>query len=130
MAGKTTGNKKDSNPKAGIIPEKEQKKGSKALKNKKSGKEKKLSKEESQKIRLETAQTFAKEISREFKKSLKAVVVYGSTAKGKHRETSDIDTFVIIDDTKLEQDIPAEVKERIGADLRRIGTKIDKNITI
>ncbi len=133
MTGKTAVEKKNSNPKAGIKPEKEQKKGSKTLKNRKSkesGKEKKLSKEESQKIRLETAQTFAKEVSREFKKSLKAVVVYGSTAKGKHRETSDIDTFVIIDDTKLEQDIPAEVKERIGADLRRIGTKIDKNITI
>ncbi|MCK4927242.1 MAG: nucleotidyltransferase domain-containing protein, partial [Candidatus Aenigmarchaeota archaeon] len=133
MTGKTAVDKKNSNPKAGINPEKEQKKGSKTLKSRKSkesGKEKKLSKEESQKIRLETAQTFAKEVSREFKKSLKAVVVYGSTAKGKHRETSDIDTFVIIDDTKLEQDIPAEVKERIGADLRRIGTKIDKNITI
>ncbi|MCK5593614.1 MAG: nucleotidyltransferase domain-containing protein, partial [Candidatus Aenigmarchaeota archaeon] len=91
---------------------------------------KEISKEESQKIRLETAQTFAKEIQKEFKNSLKAVIVYGSTAKGKHRETSDIDTFVIIDDTKLEKDIPPEVKEKISADLRRIGAKIDKNITI
>ena len=91
---------------------------------------KEISKEESQKIRLETAQTFAKEIQKEFKNSLKAVIVYGSTAKGKHRETSDIDTFVIIDDTKLEKDIPQEVKEKISADLRRIGAKIDKNITI
>ena len=99
-------------------------------KEKTAGKEKKLSIEESQKKRLEVAQVFAKEISQEFKKSLKAVVVYGSTAKGKHKETSDIDTFVIIDDTKLEQDIPPEVKERIGADLRRIAAKVDKNITI
>ncbi|NOQ55476.1 MAG: hypothetical protein GQ477_01575 [Nanohaloarchaea archaeon] len=92
--------------------------------------EKKMSKEESQKKRLEIAQVFAKEVQKEFKSSLKAVIVYGSTAKGKHRETSDIDTFVIIDDTKLEKDIPAEVKEKISADLRRIGAKIDKNITI
>ncbi|MEA3229694.1 MAG: nucleotidyltransferase domain-containing protein, partial [archaeon] len=85
---------------------------------------------ESQKKRLETAQIFAKEVQAEFKKSLKVVTVYGSTAKGRHKETSDIDTFVVIDDTKLEQDIPLEVKERIGADLRRIAAKIDKNITI
>ncbi len=91
---------------------------------------KKETKEESMKERLEITQKFAKEVQAEFKKSLKAVIVYGSTAKGKHRKTSDIDTFVIIDDTKLEQDIPPEVKERISGDLRRIAAKVDKNITI
>ncbi|MBW6462002.1 MAG: nucleotidyltransferase domain-containing protein [DPANN group archaeon] len=103
------------------------KKSSNAEKN---NEKKEISKEESQKKRLETAQNFAKEVQKEFKNSLKAVVVYGSTAKGKHKETSDIDTFVIIDDTKLENEIPAEVKEKISADLRRIAAKIDKDITI
>jgi len=85
---------------------------------------------ESQKKRFEVAKKYAKEVHLEFKKSLKAVVVYGSTARKEHRETSDIDTFVVIDDTKIEHEIPAEVKERIQADLQRIGAKIDKNITI
>ncbi|MBW6451972.1 MAG: nucleotidyltransferase domain-containing protein [DPANN group archaeon] len=89
-----------------------------------------LTTEESQRLRFEIAQKYAKELAKEFKKSLKAVVVYGSTARGDHKETSDIDTFVIIDDTKLENDIPAEVKDRIWADLRKIAAKIDKNITI
>ncbi len=89
-----------------------------------------MSKEESQKKRLEIAQHFARELTAEFKKNLKSVVVYGSTAKGKHKETSDIDTFVIIDDTRLEKDIPSEVREKVRGDLQRIASKVDKNITI
>lgn len=85
---------------------------------------------ETQHERFLTAQRYSKELLTDFKRSLKSVIVYGSTAKGKHGEKSDIDVFVIIDDTKLERDIPDEVKERIWADLRRAALKVDKNITI
>ncbi len=85
---------------------------------------------ESQKKRFSIAQKFANEILKEFKQSLKVVAVYGSTAKGKHKKTSDIDVFVVIDDTKIESDVPMEVKDRIQRDLYKIAGEIDKNITI
>ncbi len=85
---------------------------------------------ESQKKRFIIVQTYTKALLKEFKKSLKAVVVYGSTAKGKHREDSDIDTFVIIDDTKLKTEVPLEVKDKIWGELRVLAEKIDDHITI
>ncbi len=85
---------------------------------------------ESQLKRFKIVEEYARELLQEFRKSLKAVVVYGSTAKKKHKKTSDIDTFVILDDTKIEEDIPYEVKDKIQRDLQRIAARIDKNITI
>lgn len=85
---------------------------------------------QTQKKRFDIAQKYAKELTKDFKRSLKSVVVYGSTAKGSHKEKSDIDVFVIIDDTRIDREIPDEVKERIWFDLRKTAANVDKDITI
>ena len=68
---------------------------------------------ESQDKRYKITTDFAQKLIVKFKKSVKSVIVYGSTAKGTHKETSDIDVFVIMDDTKVDGNIPQEVKDRI-----------------
>ncbi|MFH1127383.1 MAG: nucleotidyltransferase domain-containing protein [archaeon] len=83
-----------------------------------------------QEERFKIAQKFTKSLIEKFKRSVKAVVVYGSTATGKHKTTSDIDVFVIMDDTKIEQEIPQEVKDRIWNEMLKIAKDTDSNITL
>ncbi|RLG14071.1 MAG: hypothetical protein DRN71_03700 [Candidatus Nanohalarchaeota archaeon] len=83
-----------------------------------------------QEKRFKIAHKFTKKLIEKFKRSVKAVVVYGSTATGKHKKTSDIDIFVIMDDTKIEQEIPQEVKDRIWNEMLKIAKDTDKNITL
>lgn len=83
-----------------------------------------------QEKRFKIAHKFTKKLIEKFKRSVKAVIVYGSTATGKHKKTSDIDIFVIMDDTKIEQEIPQEVKDRIWNEMLKIAKDTDKNITL
>ncbi len=83
-----------------------------------------------QEKRFKIAHKFTKKLIEKFKRSVKAVVVYGSTATGKQKKTSDIDIFVIMDDTKIEQEIPQEVKDRIWNEMLKIAKDTDKNITL
>ena len=73
---------------------------------------------------------FSKNLITRFKRSVKAVVVYGSTAKGTAKETSDLDIFVIMDDTKIEEEVPREVKDRIWNDILQVAREVDTNITV
>lgn len=87
--------------------------------------EKKLTAEDRQRkkeqeARFKIAQDFSRRLIEKFKKTVKCVVVYGSTATGNHKKTSDIDTFVVMDDTKIEQEIPQEVKDRIWNEILRV----------
>ncbi len=83
-----------------------------------------------QEKRFKIAHKFTKKLIEKFKRSVKAVIVYGSTATGKQKKTSDIDIFVIMDDTKIEQEIPQEVKDRIWNEMLKIAKDTDKNITL
>ncbi len=103
-------------------PKEEQKKGAPSQMSPEQKKE--------QEKRFKIAQKFTKSIIEKFKRSVKAVIVYGSTATGKHKKTSDIDIFVIMDDTKIEQEIPQEVKDRIWNEMLKIAKDTDKNITL
>ena len=80
--------------------------------------------------RMNVARTYATKLVQKFKNRIKAVVVYGSTAKGTHHEKSDLDIFVIMDDTGIEGEIPDSVKDKIWDDLVRIAQDTDKRITI
>ncbi len=80
--------------------------------------------------RMDIARKYATKLVRTFKNKVKAVVVYGSTAKGTHHEKSDLDIFVIMDDTGIGEEIPESVKDRIWDDLVRIAKDTDKRITI
>lgn len=80
--------------------------------------------------RFKIADKFSKKLIEKFKRSVKAVVVYGSTAKGTATEKSDIDIFVVMDDTKIEEEVPREVKDRIWNDILQVAKETDPNITI
>lgn len=83
-----------------------------------------------QEKRFKIAQKFTKNLIDKFKRSVKSVIVYGSTATGKHNKHSDIDIFVIMDDTKIEQEIPQEVKDRIWNEMLKLAKETDDNITL
>ncbi|VVB61019.1 Nucleotidyltransferase domain protein [uncultured archaeon] len=79
-----------------------------------------------QEARFKVAQDFSRRLIEKFKKTVKCVVVYGSTATGNHKKTSDIDTFVVMDDTKIEQEIPQEVKDRIWNELLHVAKETNE----
>lgn len=79
-----------------------------------------------QERRFKVAQDFSRRLIEKFKKTVKCVIVYGSTATGNHKKTSDIDTFVVMDDTKIEQEIPQEVKDRIWNEILRVAKETNE----
>ncbi len=83
-----------------------------------------------QERRFKIGQEFSHKLIAKFKKTVKAVVIYGSTATGKQNKKSDIDVFVIMDDTKVEQEIPPEIKERIWNEMLRIAKETNELITL
>ncbi len=89
-----------------------------------------LKKDEAFKERLKVAEQFATELVKKFKKSVKSVVLYGSTTTGKFHEKSDIDVFIIIDDTEFPQEPSPGLKDSIWRDILDIAAKVDKRITV
>ena len=83
-----------------------------------------------QERRFKIGQEFSQKLIAKFKKTVKAVVIYGSTATGKQNKKSDIDVFVIMDDTKVEQEIPPEIKERIWNEMLRLAKDTNELITL
>ena len=80
--------------------------------------------------RMEVARRYAAKLIQKYKKRVKAVVVYGSTAKGTHHEKSDLDIFVVMDDTGIEEEVPDQIKDQIWDELVRIARDVDERITI
>ncbi|NPA38369.1 MAG: hypothetical protein GXN99_01080 [Candidatus Nanohaloarchaeota archaeon] len=87
-------------------------------------------KDEAFKERVNVVERFAMELVKKFKKSVKSVVLYGSTTTGKFHEKSDIDVFIIIDDTEFPQEPSPGLKDSIWRDLLDIASKVDKRITV
>jgi len=87
-------------------------------------------KEKEQERRFRIAQKFAARLIEKFKRTVKSVVVYGSTAKGTAKKESDIDIFVILDDTRIEKEVPPDIKDRIWNELLNIAKDVDERITI
>ncbi|EHK01315.1 hypothetical protein HRED_08865 [Candidatus Haloredivivus sp. G17] len=61
---------------------------------------------------------------------MKCVAVWGSVAKGEHGRESDIDTLVILDDTKLQKDVPDDAKKKIQKKVTDLAKETDERITI
>jgi len=69
--------------------------------------------EKSQERRMEAAEKFADTLKDKLGDKVKVVAVWGSVPKGEHGYDSDIDTLVILDDTKLKQDVPKDARDKI-----------------
>ena len=78
--------------------------------------------------RLEIAKKFAEKALEKYKNLIKAIVVMGSVARGEFKPKSDIDVFVIIDDTQKE--LSQEELEAIDRDLEKIVEEIPEAFLI
>jgi len=88
--------------------------------------EKKMIEEE--KKRIEMLKEFSKEVLKKYGPIIRSIVLFGSTARGTFKGKSDIDIFVIIDDTKHR--ITPDMRDRIDWELQDIAKKINKLISI
>ncbi len=86
--------------------------------------------EKSAERRREKVEEFADELVDKLGDKVKCVAVYGSVSRGEHTHESDIDTFVVLDDTKLEQDVPKEAKDKIRTKVTELAKEVDGKITI
>lgn len=81
-----------------------------------------------EKQRVEIIKKFAKEALKKYGKLIRSIVLFGSTARKEFKEESDIDVFVIIDDTKAK--ITPRVKIDIEDGLDAIARKLSKNLSL
>jgi predicted nucleotidyltransferase len=86
--------------------------------------------EKSQERRMESAQEFSDKLLDKLGDKVKVVAVWGSVAKGEHGHDSDIDTLVVLDDTKLQKDVPDDAKKKIRKKVTDLAKETDDRITI
>jgi len=97
-------------------------------KKKEEKKESKKEKPENKKERLEEIKKFSKEVLEKYGKYIKCIVMMGSVARDEFKSKSDIDVFVVIDDTSFK--ITPELHSKMDDDIEKIGEKISKNISV
>jgi len=78
--------------------------------------------------RLEEVKEFSKQVLEKYGKHVKCIVMMGSVAREEFKPASDIDIFVVIDDTV--QPITPEQHDKIDDDVEKIAEKISKNISV
>jgi len=100
----------------------------KTKKDKKGKDEKPYSKTEDEKKRVQIIKNFTKEILKKYGSMVRAVVLFGSSARGSWHKESDIDVFIIIDDTKHK--ISPALKEQMEEDLDVIAKKLSDKLSV
>jgi uncharacterized protein (UPF0332 family)/predicted nucleotidyltransferase len=78
--------------------------------------------------RLKSAEDFKNKLLDMFKGYIKAVVVWGSITRGDYTGKSDVDIYVIFDDTKMALKKFDEVREKIDKDIYSLATSIDPRL--
>ncbi|QKQ98005.1 hypothetical protein GKQ38_00505 [Candidatus Nanohaloarchaea archaeon] len=86
--------------------------------------------EKSQERRIEAVEEFSDKLQEKLGDKVKVVAVWGSVPKGEHGYDSDIDTLVILDDTKLKKDVPDDAKKKIRKKVTNLAKETDERITI
>jgi len=97
-------------------------------KKKVAGKKEGFDKIREEKKRMEVIKKFTKEVLKKYGSVVRSVVLFGSSARGSWRKESDIDVFIIIDDTK--QKITPNVKERMEDDFDVIAKKLSDKLSV
>jgi hypothetical protein len=80
------------------------------------------------KERVEILKKFTKEVLKKYGPIVRSIVLFGSTARGESRMESDIDVFVIVDDTKSK--ISPHFKSQLEEDLEKIAKSVNKNLSV
>ena len=86
--------------------------------------------EKSKERRMEAAQEFSDKLVDKLGDKVKVVAVWGSVPQGEHGYDSDIDTLVVLDDTKLQKDVPDDAKNKIRKKVTNLARETDDRITI
>ncbi len=86
--------------------------------------------EKSKERRIEAAEEFADKLVDKLGDKVKCVAVWGSVPQAEHGYDSDIDTLVILDDTKLQQDVPKDARDKIRRKVTDLAKETDDRITI
>ena len=94
----------------------------------KKGKRTKFDKGKEEKKRVQVIKRFTKEVLKKYGNVIKSVVLFGSSARGSWRKESDIDVFIIVDDTK--QKISPAVKEQMEDEFDVIAKKLSSKLSV
>lgn len=86
--------------------------------------------EKSRERRFESVEKFSDELNEKLGDKVKVVAVWGSVPQAEHGVDSDIDTLVILDDTKLKSDVPKDAKKKIRRKVTSLADEVDDRITI
>jgi len=86
--------------------------------------------EKSQERRFESVEKFSEQLNEKLGDKVKVVAVWGSVPQGEHGVDSDIDTLVVLDDTKLKKDVPKDAKKKIRRKVTSLADEVDERITI
>lgn len=80
------------------------------------------------KKRIEILKKFTKAVLKKHGELIRSIVLFGSTARDTFKGESDIDVFVIIDDTR--QRISPDLRARIEADLDKAAKECSKQLSV
>jgi predicted nucleotidyltransferase/uncharacterized protein (UPF0332 family) len=94
----------------------------------KEAEKKEFDKNEDEKKRVQIIKTFTKEILKKYGSTVRSVVLFGSSARGSWRKESDIDVFVIIDDTKHK--ITPAMKDQMDEEMDAIAKKLSDKLSV
>ncbi|MFB6203028.1 MAG: nucleotidyltransferase domain-containing protein [Candidatus Nanohaloarchaea archaeon] len=84
----------------------------------------------SQERRMEAVEEFSEKLQEKLGDKVIVVAVWGSVSKAEHDVESDIDTLVVLDDTKLQNDVPDSTKKKIRRKVTKLAKDTDERITI
>src|SRR3990172_5387766 len=78
--------------------------------------------------RFESAQKLKKRLLDMFRDYIKAVVVWGSVTRGDYTGKSDVDIYIIFDDTKMPLKKFDEIRDRVDKDVAKAAKEIDPRL--
>ncbi|MFH0929331.1 MAG: nucleotidyltransferase domain-containing protein [Candidatus Aenigmatarchaeota archaeon] len=78
--------------------------------------------------RLKSAEEFKERVLGMFKTYVKSIVVFGSFMFGKGTGKSDVDVYIIFDDTKMPLKKFDDIREKINNDLYKVAASIDPRL--
>ncbi|MCK4714859.1 MAG: nucleotidyltransferase domain-containing protein, partial [Candidatus Aenigmarchaeota archaeon] len=91
-------------------------------------KEEKIEEVNDKKERINILKKFTKELLKKYGPIVRSVVLFGSTAREEWKGKSDIDVFVIIDDTR--QKVTPMAKDKIDAEMVKISKGIHSQLSV
>ncbi len=80
--------------------------------------------------RLQAAEKFKKKVLEKFGNAIKSIIVWGSVTRGDYTGKSDVDIYIIFDDTKYSLKTFEEMKEKIDEELEKIARETDPRISV